>query len=409
VYEAVRASPLWEKTLLVVTYDEHGGFWDRVVPPKAPPPGDGEPSYTDVGFKFDRLGVRIPTILISPWIPKGTIVGAPPPQQRPFPDSEFDLTSIISTSRKLLGLKNAEPLTARDKWSATFEHVLSLQQPRKDCPLHMPDPLPPAHDPSLEGRPPAASGLLREASLPLNDLQRDIATVTQFLGNLHSAHTAHSSSSSSNARSSRSRSKDRLAGTSMHPTGDVWKEELDRRTQGEHVRHLRSHVAAHLRSSREWVRAKLKEAERRAGVAQAHIAGGYHSTSTSTSTSTSQSTSQSTRAGAHPEAQVVVVVPKPAFYGALDASGWCLNGLAHGNHVSDGKTCETITSTLFSSYGTVVTLSSRQVPSAQTYEFFYFFFSLLSSLFSLLLGSVHSFCVWRDLRKRSYTKSDQHT
>lgn len=50
------------------------------VPPPTgvPAPGDGEKSYPDAGFGFDRLGVRIPTVLISPWIPAGTVVSAPP-------------------------------------------------------------------------------------------------------------------------------------------------------------------------------------------------------------------------------------------------------------------------------------------------------------------------------------------
>jgi phospholipase C len=48
-------------------YDEHGGFYDHVRPPKAPRPDD-TPSYPDKNYKFDTLGVRIPTLLISPWI-----------------------------------------------------------------------------------------------------------------------------------------------------------------------------------------------------------------------------------------------------------------------------------------------------------------------------------------------------
>jgi phospholipase C len=56
---------------MVVTYDEHGGFFDHVVPPSlnVPPPGDGHASYPD-SFAFDRLGLRVPTLLISPWIAK---------------------------------------------------------------------------------------------------------------------------------------------------------------------------------------------------------------------------------------------------------------------------------------------------------------------------------------------------
>ena len=67
VYEAVRASPSWNETLLIITYDEHGGFFDHVPTPlNVPPPGDGYASYPDKAFPFDRLGIRVPTLLISP-------------------------------------------------------------------------------------------------------------------------------------------------------------------------------------------------------------------------------------------------------------------------------------------------------------------------------------------------------
>lgn len=55
VYDAVRASPLWEKTALIITYDEHGGFFDHVPPPMNVPNPDGMNS-TDDPFDFTRLG-----------------------------------------------------------------------------------------------------------------------------------------------------------------------------------------------------------------------------------------------------------------------------------------------------------------------------------------------------------------
>lgn len=72
VYEALRASPQWNEMLFVIIYDEHGGFYDHV-----PTPVDGVPSPDDIAgpepfkFQFDRLGVRVPTIIISPWIEAG--------------------------------------------------------------------------------------------------------------------------------------------------------------------------------------------------------------------------------------------------------------------------------------------------------------------------------------------------
>ncbi|RYQ87923.1 hypothetical protein Ahy_B09g095444 isoform F [Arachis hypogaea] len=72
VYEALRSSPQWKEILFVITYDEHGGFYDHV-----PTPVEGVPSPDDIvgpdpfKFKFDRLGVRVPAIIISPWIEPG--------------------------------------------------------------------------------------------------------------------------------------------------------------------------------------------------------------------------------------------------------------------------------------------------------------------------------------------------
>jgi len=171
IYEALRASPQWNETLYIVTYDEHGGYYDHVPTPlNVPPPGDGETSYPDKGMLFDRLGVRIPTVLVSPWIPKGLVVSNPPEAQKPASNSEYSLTSIMATTRKLLGMQSG-PLTKRDEWSATFEQVLSLSEPRADCPLHMPAAPPPAQHLSPE----------IEARLPVNDLQKHIMTVTAHL------------------------------------------------------------------------------------------------------------------------------------------------------------------------------------------------------------------------------------
>jgi len=76
VYEALRNGPLWNETLFILTFDEHGGFYDHVAPPQVGVPNpDGINSEHD--FHFTRLGIRIPTLAISPWIPKGTLVNKP--------------------------------------------------------------------------------------------------------------------------------------------------------------------------------------------------------------------------------------------------------------------------------------------------------------------------------------------
>lgn len=72
VYEALRSSPQWNEILFVITYDEHGGFYDHIPTPVGVPSPDDIVGPEPFFFKFDRLGVRVPTILISPWIEPGT-------------------------------------------------------------------------------------------------------------------------------------------------------------------------------------------------------------------------------------------------------------------------------------------------------------------------------------------------
>lgn len=137
VYETLRASPQWNETLFIITYDEHGGFYDHV-----PTPVRGVPSPDEIvgvepfSFKFDRLGVRVPTIMISPWIDKGTVVHGP---DGPFPTSEFEHSSIPATVRKLFNLPSF--LTKRDEWAGSFEGILQTRtEPRTDCPEQLPTP-----------------------------------------------------------------------------------------------------------------------------------------------------------------------------------------------------------------------------------------------------------------------------
>jgi phospholipase C len=83
IYEAIRSSPKWNSSLFIITFDEHGGFYDHVPTPKdgVPSPGDNTPSNPDL-FEFDRLGVRLPTLAISPWIEKGTVISEAPAKYR---------------------------------------------------------------------------------------------------------------------------------------------------------------------------------------------------------------------------------------------------------------------------------------------------------------------------------------
>lgn len=147
VYESLRSGPLWNKTLLLVTYDEHGGFYDHVPPPQAAVPNpDG--ICTKEGFNYERLGIRIPAIAISPWIKKNVLVHEPPKDQKPFPTSEYELSSIPATLRKIFPMLNQKPLNKRDAWAATFEHLLTDDY-RDDCLATLPS-LPPPPDGEVE-------------------------------------------------------------------------------------------------------------------------------------------------------------------------------------------------------------------------------------------------------------------
>ncbi|MHB1950432.1 MAG: alkaline phosphatase family protein [Acidiferrobacteraceae bacterium] len=132
VYNALRASPYWEKTLLVITFDEHGGCYDHVPPPLAVSPG-GEVSRE--GFTFNRYGVRVPAVLISPYIGAGSVLrvsDALPHQGPPYP---FDHTSVIATLRKRFKLGG--PLTHRDGIAPTLEPVFNLTGPDNPGPAQI--------------------------------------------------------------------------------------------------------------------------------------------------------------------------------------------------------------------------------------------------------------------------------
>ncbi|CAB4282286.1 unnamed protein product [Prunus armeniaca] len=134
VYETLRASPQWKEMALLITYDEHGGFYDHVpTPVSGVPSPDGIVGPDPFYFRFDRLGVRVPTILVSPWIEKGTVIHEP---TGPTPDSHFEHSSIPATVKKLFNLKS-NFLTKRDAWAGTFENYFYLRStPRDDCPVN---------------------------------------------------------------------------------------------------------------------------------------------------------------------------------------------------------------------------------------------------------------------------------
>jgi phospholipase C len=126
VYDTLRNSALWEKSLLVVLYDEHGGFYDHVPPPGVVPSPDGKKSKNPF-FDFTRLGVRVPAILVSPFVEKGQV-----------DSTVYEHSSLPATLKTLFSLPDG--LTARDKAANTFEKNLSRSTPRSDTPLTLPVP-----------------------------------------------------------------------------------------------------------------------------------------------------------------------------------------------------------------------------------------------------------------------------
>jgi phospholipase C len=137
VYTHLKKNPqTWASTALLIVYDEHGGIFDHVVPPNCKPdrfpsaqidPGTGQP------FMFDRLGVRVPAVLVSPWVPKGKIV-----------DRVFDHASIPATISKFFlgGYPDASPrelnaeifIEPNNGQVDETRNLLSLDVMRNDCP-----------------------------------------------------------------------------------------------------------------------------------------------------------------------------------------------------------------------------------------------------------------------------------
>ena len=133
VYQAIKDNPaLWESTALLITYDEHGGIYDHVPPPGCVPDGFvAQPAQTETGkpFLFDRLGVRVPAILVSPWVPKRTVVpGAGAPGGR-----VFEHASIPATITKLF-IGDYDARSPREKQAETFLDLLTLGAARTDAP-----------------------------------------------------------------------------------------------------------------------------------------------------------------------------------------------------------------------------------------------------------------------------------
>jgi phospholipase C len=166
VYNTLRASNSWKETLLVITYDEHGGCYDHMPPPLAVAPD----CRAQFGFNFRRYGVRVPTLLISPYIAPGSKVRVVPEglphQGPPYP---FDHTSIIATLRILFNLGG--PLTGRDAVAPDLLGPLSLALPTNDGPAQV----------TADGREPTSTEVQTYSAAPPSGIQALLAKAAELL------------------------------------------------------------------------------------------------------------------------------------------------------------------------------------------------------------------------------------
>ena len=140
IYSAIRGSSTtggsnFANTLFLVCFDEHGGTYDHVPPRRVPPPDPAAPAG-QMGFRFDRSGIRIPTLAVSAYLDPHTVVNA-----------EYRNTSVIRTLRERFSL--GPPLTGRDAVAADIAPLLTRTTPRaqEDWPEVTARQVPPLLDP----------------------------------------------------------------------------------------------------------------------------------------------------------------------------------------------------------------------------------------------------------------------
>ena len=118
IYHAVTTSPHWANTVLVINYDEWGGFFEHVPPPVAPiPAADAAAGATD-GLR----GFRVPCLVIAPWSRRGFV-----------PHGIYDHTSVL---RMIEWRWNLRPLTVRDAQANNLIEVLDFTRPNLDAPQY---------------------------------------------------------------------------------------------------------------------------------------------------------------------------------------------------------------------------------------------------------------------------------
>jgi phospholipase C len=131
IFNALVNNPaVWAKTLLIITFDEHGGTYDHIMPPSNAIAPDANKNPR---FDFTRYGVRIPTLLISPWVTPGTIFRAGYyPEVKDKRMLPFDHTSVLATLCKWKGIPYQDQARYPDYYlgnrtasAPTFENVIT--------------------------------------------------------------------------------------------------------------------------------------------------------------------------------------------------------------------------------------------------------------------------------------------
>jgi phospholipase C len=123
IYNMIKSSPAFKNTMFIITYDEHGGTYDHVPPPGGAKNPCKNNSEGQDGFLFNRFGVRVPCVVVNPYIKKGRIA-------RPSGYTPFDHSSIIKTIQNCFNLEGS--LTERDNAAPDFSCLLELENARKE-------------------------------------------------------------------------------------------------------------------------------------------------------------------------------------------------------------------------------------------------------------------------------------
>lgn len=130
IWNAISKSPAWPHTLLLITYDEHGGTYDHVMPPWNAACPDPASHPGEEGFTFNRFGIRVPMVAVSPWIQAGTVFRSDSPAGVPY-----DHTSMLATLRDWLSIPKDKMLaSARVSAAPNLGQILTLSKARADLP-----------------------------------------------------------------------------------------------------------------------------------------------------------------------------------------------------------------------------------------------------------------------------------